>query len=59
MGGVRVRPDSHLRGGRTAGKRWRRRRRRGFKGVWMAAQTMGAAQTSACQALGAWTVPSQ
>jgi len=29
----------------------------GFKGVWLAAQTMGAAQTSAWQALGAWNVP--
>jgi len=31
----------------------------GFKGVWLAAQTMGAAQTSAWQALGAWAVPGQ
>ena len=29
----------------------------GPKGVWMAAQTMGGAQTSAWQALGAWLVP--
>ena len=29
----------------------------GFQGVWLAAQTMGAAQTSAWQALGAWVVP--
>ena len=29
----------------------------GFKGVGMAAQTMGGAQTSPWQALGAWTVP--
>ena len=31
----------------------------GFKGAWVAAQTMGAAQTSAWQALGAWVVPGQ
>jgi hypothetical protein len=31
----------------------------GFKGVWMTAQTMNAAQTSAWQALGAWVVPGQ
>ncbi|HYW47512.1 MAG TPA: FG-GAP repeat protein [Bryobacteraceae bacterium] len=31
----------------------------GFKGVWMAAQTMGAAETSAWQALGAEAVPGQ
>jgi len=31
----------------------------GFKGVWLAAQTMGAAETSAWQALGAWVVPGQ
>ena len=31
----------------------------GFKGVWLAAQTMGAAQTSAWQALGAEAVPGQ
>ena len=29
----------------------------GFKGVWMAAQRMGGAQTSPWQALGAWSVP--
>ena len=29
----------------------------GFRGVWLAVQTMGAAQTSAWQALGAWNVP--
>jgi len=29
----------------------------GFKGVWLAAQTPGGAQTSAWQALGAWSVP--
>jgi len=29
----------------------------GFKGVWLAAQTLGGAQTSAWQALGAWNVP--
>jgi hypothetical protein len=29
----------------------------GPKAVWMAAQTLGAAQTSAWQALGAWNVP--
>jgi hypothetical protein len=31
----------------------------GFKAVWMAAQTMGGAQTSPWQALGAWSVPAQ
>jgi hypothetical protein len=31
----------------------------GFKGVWLAAQTMNGAQTSAWQALGAWSVPVQ
>ena len=31
----------------------------GFKGVWLAAQTMGAAQTSAWQALGSEAVPGQ
>jgi hypothetical protein len=31
----------------------------GFKGVWMAAQTLGGAATSPWQALGAWTVPAQ
>jgi predicted heme/steroid binding protein len=31
----------------------------GFKGVWMAAQTMGGAQTSAWQALGAEAIPAQ
>ena len=29
----------------------------GFKGVWQAAQTLGGAQTSPWQALGAWSVP--
>jgi len=29
----------------------------GFKGVWLAAQTLGGAETSAWQALGAWSVP--
>lgn len=29
----------------------------GFKGVWLATQTLGGAQTSPWQALGAWTVP--
>ena len=29
----------------------------GFKGVWMAAQTLGGAQTSPWQVLGAWNVP--
>ena len=31
----------------------------GFKGVWMAAQTLNGAQTSPWQALGAWVVPAQ
>lgn len=31
----------------------------GFKGVWLAAQTLGGVQTSPWQALGAWSVPSQ
>jgi uncharacterized repeat protein (TIGR01451 family) len=29
----------------------------GFKGAWLAAQTTGGAQTSAWQAMGAWTLP--
>ena len=31
----------------------------GFKGVWLAAQTMGAVETCDWQALGAWAVPGQ
>jgi hypothetical protein len=31
----------------------------GFRGIWLATQTMGGAQTSPWQALGAWNVPGQ